>query len=239
MKQLEFLSKFFESPEFQSALDEQMKEGIKKGLQEYFVGYQSPFQKELEKQLREKSMPLTFQLPDLQAQINLAMTQEADKLTNSLVAESYLPLFTKFVTRVPKRQKISDILEEILMECNAGTYDKDEYSLELEKREESYGNYLDATLTADGQKYKACFSGIGDGNFYKLFYLPEPFGYRHEYERTMTMQKGGYSLKMPFTPNVLGNPVIRILANLYLNQCEIEMDTYDFDNEMFEQICSC
>ena len=48
------------------------------------------------------------------AEINVQLSNEIDKIANTAIAKTYLPLVTRFLTRANPKMKLSDILKEII-----------------------------------------------------------------------------------------------------------------------------
>jgi len=235
------LESYLSSPEFQTFISEEVKKGVKKSVEDYFTSYNSDFRRQFEKALSSVAMPTELKLPDIVAKMNEALNEKSTKIANTAVAKTYIPLYTEMLLDIEQEITMSKVLKKIIDACGATRSDSYDYSLNLQTDDDDrsrYYLYWRGTLQANGCNYEISFSQNRDKDYFEVNHLPRYAKKPHRYIDQMTVNlKNGTSLQMPFTPNVLEDPVMRVFANLILNDCHIHLDVDDFDDDMFE--CAC
>ncbi|MGN7818823.1 hypothetical protein ACTJJB_01765 [Chitinophaga sp. 22536] len=215
-----------------------MKGAIEK-IKEYYTGYDSPFKKEISRVLEAQQVGVCFELPDIIARINEGLTNEIDKIANQAIAQTFVPMVSKFLTRADKEVKFSDILRFFIEYVD----DKESYPYDYNAsvNEDSKYGWLNVELSGPGKNVKFTLHESRrnkESKTYSALSLPHTYGSQSRYE-TMTLSDNGSELKIPFTPNVLRDEFTGYMARLVLSQSEIVIDTTEFDDSMFPERCHC
>jgi len=219
-----------------SVLEEKAKESAMKGaikeIEEYYTGYNSPFRKKIKEDLESKTTTWAIDLPDIIGLINDALGKEVDRIANNCIAESFVPLASKALTRADKEIKFSEILNQFNRYCNSEFKDGYRPEVDVEKHREydwlnvkiAFTDYCDKSISYDFTLHTA-----KDGK-YQLLSLPtmrEPYGY----SKIIKLSNGEGSIEMPFTRDCLKDDFTAYLASLIICNSQIEMDTTDFNDE--------
>lgn len=225
-------------------LEEKAKEaamrGVIKEIEDYYTSYNSPFRKQIKEALEKKTASIHFELPDILALINQALTLEIDRIANNSIAETFIPLAINALTRINGDVKFSDILKEFIHCCHSDF--KDGYQPELSIDESTHG-WLEVELTFTDYRgkenvYKITLhkarneEGEGKGK-YCVLSLPRSET-PYNYTKTMKLSNGESTLEMPFTRDSLKDEFTSYIARILISKCSIEMDCRDFDDDMFE-----
>lgn len=217
----------------QDKVNKYAQEGAEKAIKEYYTAFNSPYYKGIEKALTQEG-ELGIELPSIVALLNKAITEQYDAIINEAIAHSYLPLITRFLVKVEKEMKFSDFLKKIIEETECTN--SSEYSITIEK-----GDY-DAShcdLIIEDKKYRFSIYPERDivggklvVNENKCHIFTMPYD-RENYKEEMTLEKDGVSLKMPFTKNILADPIMMLFANLVICKTNLIMDCKEFELDFF------
>lgn len=219
------------------ATDSAMK-GAMESINDYYTGYSSPFKKTIEAMLKEQKMGYGIELPDVIALINESLSAEIDKIANTAVAKTFVPLVSRFLVGADKEVLFSDMLKEFIEATDSK--DMDDCSCEVYKRPSPYdwceiklyGKDFSIDLTlhknndklADGEKQK-----------YSIISLP----YDKDTNQKMKLSINGATLELPFVKDVLENDFIAYIARLIMADSNITMDCADFEEDMFPEGDHC
>ena len=98
--------------------------------------------------------------------------------------------------------------------------------LKIEDEEYEFSMYPKTTLL-DNHKWDRNFDKCHISN------LPRITNWDYSSRMEMSLQKGDVTLKMPFTPNILQNPIMLLFANLIICKTELTIDCQGFEDEFF------
>jgi len=222
----------------QEKANEYAMKGAIKEIEEYYTGYNSPFRKQIKEDLEAKATSIHLELPDILGLINQSLSEEIDRIANNCIAETFMPLATKALTRVDKEIKFSDILQELINSCHSDF--KDGYRPDVEIDEDrqwgwlnikiSFIDYLDKkleynfTLHLEKKEEKK----------YSLLALPTT-KVPYDYNKKMKLANGEGTIEIPFTRDSLKDEFTSYLARIVICRSIIIMDCEDFDDDMFER----
>lgn len=218
----------------QDKVNQYAQEGAEKAIKEYYTAFNSPYYKGIEKALKQEG-ELGIKLPSIVALLNKAISEQYDQIVNTAVAHSYLPLITKFLVGVEKEMKFSDFLKKIIEETECTN--SSEYSITVEKHH-IYDSFH-CVLIIENRDYEFSIypetdvvagKRVINDNKCHIFTMPYD---RENYKEEMTLEKGGVSLKMPFTKNILADPIMMLLANLVICKTNLIMDCKEFQSDFF------
>jgi hypothetical protein len=224
-------------------LQEKVNQAAMKGalstIEDFYTGYNSPFKKAIKEDLESKEIRHSFELPDIIATINDSLTTEIDRIANTAVSKSFVPLVQRFLTRTEDEIKFSDILKEFI-ESNSNS-DRDYFDVSV-KRHEKY-SWLDVNISCEDKTYKLTlhtdYKSEKEGNV-KYIFLSLPYT---DNGRNQTMKlsiENGVTLELPFTKDILKDNFTSYIARLVMSGSLIIMDVEYFEDWMFpENGCRC
>lgn len=227
--------------ELQIAANKYAQEGAVKTIKDFYTGYNSPYIKALECNLVNRGFDHSFTLPDVVANINEALTVEIDKIANTAVAKTFIPLITKILTRADAEMKFSTILEEFI-KCVRFQYDTDQdsydFDVEVEKEDKSF---IRLVISNSDKRYELGFYHEGTykeelKDVYTIFSLPKNHGKSNQ---TMKIAIENATLELPFTPGILHDDFIAFIASLVMAKTKITFDVMEFNDDMFPQRDHC
>lgn len=225
----------------QKKANEYAQKGAEETLKEFYSGYNSPYRKAIEENLANKGLDTSFELPDVIASINDSLSKEIDKIANTAVAKTFVPLVTKFLTRADKEIKFSKLLEQFIEKTNFQYNDKniEDYTVEIEREE---GSFIRLVISDGDEKYHLGFfnserEGEGEEKFWTIYSLP--FTYTSQKEKTMKLSLDGVTLEIPFVKGVLENEFVSYIATLVMAETKIYFDETDFYEDMFPNRDNC
>ena len=225
----------------QQAANEAAMKGALKSIEEFYTGYNSPYRKFVDDELGKKELTFGLDLPDIIAKLNHCLSLEIDKITNTAIAKTFVPIVQKFLVREDKDVKFSDILRNFIEETEK-TGHNDDYEVTVEKHDRY--DWLEVNISNGKENYQLTLHEVYRNNDqkdqpvkYHIFSLPYDFD-KHPQKMKVALVDGA-TLEMPFTTDVLRNPFISYIARLILGGCQITIDTKEFEEEMFPERCHC
>lgn len=227
----------------QKAIEAAMK-GAVQSIEEFYSGYNSPFKKAVTKKLEMQELDFSFSIPDILAQINKGISAEIDKIANTAVAKSYIPMVQKLLVREEKEIDFSDFLKEFIQTVDA----KSEDDVEIEMSKNHTNGWYSLTLSGSGHTYEATLHEDWDtrnapdkDKRYRFLNLPHAHGNEKHYSRTMKIKLDqGAELELPFEANILNDKLCSYVARLIIAGSKIKLDTTSFSDDMFpESHCHC
>lgn len=236
--------------ELQEKANEFAQKGAIETLKDFYMGYNSPYTKALKENLEGKGFDNNFELPDVIASINDQLTIEIDKIANTAISKTFIPLATKFLTRANKEMKLSEILKEVISISEFDVYEHDweDYSFEIT---DSYpecdilrGSFLNIDIHTPNETYNIRFNCQNkrgeETKTYTIVGLPRKDS-STRYSETMKISLDGVTLEMPFTKNVLNDPFTSYIARLLMAETKITLDVTEFEEDMFpeREHCHC
>lgn len=241
---MENMTAVVDNQKLQEKANEYAQKGAEEVIREFYTGYNSPYKKAIEENLANRGFDTSFELPDVVASINESLSKEIDKIANTAVAKTFVPLVTKFLTRAEKEVNFSEVLQKFIKDTGFeySDSDPDDYTVEFTREEE---NFIRLTISDGKDDYE-----IGLSNFDKykkdkpvkkgwtIYTLP--FRYKSETSQTMKISLDGATLEMPFKKGVLENEFVSYVARLVMAETKIYFDTRYFDEDMFpSNHCHC
>lgn len=211
--------------------------GAVKAINEYYTGYNSPFMKKIQGDLQGKVIG-NFELPDVLALINDGISKQIDAIANNAVAQSFVPMVTRLLTRMKNDVTTRDILEEFVKykkDANSN-FDISDYECEI-KRQESY-SWHNMKIFQDGNElYSITLHDPWDSEkkegitSCKIFNLP--YVMHGEMKQTMKLSvNDGVMLEMPFTTDVISNKFMSYIARIIISGVRVKITSTDFDEDM-------
>lgn len=201
-------------------------------INDYYTSYNSPYKKQIEEALKEKTVNVHFELPDIVGFINEKLVAEIDRIANAAVAQTYVPLIGKILARMDKVIKFSDLLEKFV-ETEFGGSEED-YDIDI--AEETKYEWLNVKLKHD--KKEVTFTlhrhTKGDeGKHTKAYKLLSLGHFSDRSSRTMKIEIEGGKIEMPFEASVLSDEFASYLASLVLSGSVIMMDQEHYSEDWF------
>lgn len=224
-------------------LQERVNQAAMKGalstIEDFYTGYNSPFKKAIKEDLESKEIRHTFELPDIIATLNDSLTDEIDRIANTAISKSFVPLVQRFLTRTEGEIKFSDILKEFI-EANPNS-DRDYFEVSI-KRHEQY-SWLDVNLSSENKTYRLTlhtdYKSEREGNV-KYIFLGLPYTDNGRIQTMKLSIDGGVTLELPFTKDIIKDEFMSYIARLVMSGSLITMDVEDFEDWMFpEDRCRC
>lgn len=224
-------------------LQEKVNQAAMKGalstIEDFYTGYNSPFKKAIKEDLESKEIRHSFELPDIIATINDTLTTEIDRIANTAISKSFVPLVQRFLTRTEVEIKFSDILKEFI-ESNYGS-DREYFEVSI-KRHEKY-SWLDVNLSSEDRTYRLTlhtdYKSEKEGNI-KYIFLGLPYTDNGRIQTMKLSVENGVTLELPFTRDIIKDEFMSYIARLVMSGSLITMDVEDFEDWMFpEDGCSC
>lgn len=220
-------------------------------IKDFYTGYGSPYKKAIKKSLEHKGFNSSLELPDVVACINDALTKEIDKIANTAVAKTFVPLVTQFLTRADKEIKLSDILKEFINYCGYqynDSEDPSDYSYEFydsyEDEPDDYvlkGSWFIVEIASSEKSFELRFyKKDKKEDVYELSGLPSEYKTKGMSQTMKLSLEDGATLEMPFVHGVLHDGFISYLARLLMAETKITLDVDGFEEWMFpENHCHC
>jgi hypothetical protein len=225
--------------ELQQKANEAATKAALKEIDDFYNGYDSPYKKAIREYLNNKSVDMSFSVPDIIVAINEELTIEVDRIANTAIANTFLPLIKNILTRADAEVKFSKILEKYIEEFyDSDDHDPDDFSVEKTREERSFSTY---TISSPGKQYDINIYNKAEG-VNEIYTLPWKTG-REGYNDKHTMKlsiDGCATLEMPFTKNILHDPSLCYIATMVMANSNIVFDVKDFDYDMFpNNHCHC
>ncbi|MBQ9646132.1 MAG: hypothetical protein IJV24_07235 [Prevotella sp.] len=214
-------------------------EGAEKAVKEYYTGFQSPYIKAVKEHLERIAPAPRFNLPDITATINKALSDRIMDLCNEVMTHTYAKLFNRMLTpnennRVTTQemfQKFGDYIKE-----REGD-DFDENELEFEGKTSKYSfsdgfRYLEFRYKGEVEFNLTVWNDENDEDGKRLYTLSSLPG-RRQYDRLdnrtryakITLEDGK-TAEVPIIDDVLSNDFLAYLANLLICKTKIVIDNY-------------
>lgn len=221
----------------QEKTNEYALKGANDVIKEFYTGYDSPYKKALREAMLNKELGLRFDLPDIVAKINDAITGEIDKLANEAIALTYIPMVKELITRAEPVIKFSDFLREIISDL----FIKHPEDIELEMELNAKYGWYEITITTEERSWSLTLhKGFEDSKetekYFQFLSLPDM---QERQNRFMKLKVGDVSLEIPFTSNILNDKVARLVATYLIAKTKIVVDVTELEDEFFPERCHC
>jgi hypothetical protein len=230
-----------------AVLQQKTNEAAMKGaiscIEDFYNSYNSPFKKKVSQALEEKGADsIHFTLPDIMGLINDSLSKEIDIIANNAVAQSFIPLVSKFMTRADKEVNFSELLKKFIESYEP----EDKYECSVDIEENSRHRWLDVTIKHNKTEQKFTLhkdhaaEKLGLKR-YQIMSLPYQRGSSQNMKLKVGNGENSATLELPFTPDVLANEFLSFVARLIIAGSIITMDCEEFDEEWFhdEDGCHC
>jgi hypothetical protein len=213
--------------------------GAIKVFDDFYNGYNSPYKKAIEEDLKAKKLGANIQLPDIIGILNESLSAEVDRLANTAISKSFLPLVQKFLTRTDPEIPFSAILKEFIECIDDSDLDPDDYTVEI--KEDARYEWLDIKVGVGKQNYsftlhfdyKSKKEGLKKYKLPNLPYTPD------SRQKKMKLSIGDASLELPFTTDILKDDFMSYMARIVISESLITMDMDYFDDSLFPERCHC
>jgi hypothetical protein len=223
----------------QEKANEYAMKGAIESIKEYYSGWDSPFRKKIDEELKKQAIGWSLDLPDILALINESLKNEMSVIANNSIAQTYIPMVQKLLTRADKEINFSQILKEFI-ECVEPEH-MDDCDLSVNENT-SYG-WLDVSIEHEKRSYQLTLHKnreVKKGEVQKYHILRLPYNsYGDSGKDKMTFEMHGGKLDMPFERDVLSDKFLSYIASLIICDSSITMDTKYFDESMFPERCHC
>lgn len=214
-------------------------EGAEKAIREYYTGYNSPYMKAMKEHLEKIAPSPRFDLPDITAVINKALSDRIMDLCNEVMTHSYAKLFNRMLTRNEENLVTT---QDMFMQFGYYVKDRegddfDEEGLDFEAKTSKYSftdkfryfvfKYNDEvefelSVWDDGKDENGC-------TLYTLSGLPG----RQKYDKLDNRSRyakitldDGKTAEVPIIDDVLSNDFLAYLANLLIFKTKIKVVSY-------------
>lgn len=232
-----------DTAQLQEKANEFAMKGAIKVIEEFYTGYNSPYKKAIEENLINKGVDsYRMELPDILAILNESISNEIDKIANTAVAKTFVPMVARFLTRQAKEIKMSDILKEFIE--TAKTYDgpdRDDYELRMHLNAQY--NWYEVTISDGIREYTMTLHSVHEDRNkpqnqwrWQVLSLPND-GNSHKH--TMKVSGDGYTLELPFTRDVLKDEFQSFMAGILIANSHITLDMDYFEDHLFPERCHC
>lgn len=237
------------------AANEAAEKAYLNAISDFYTGYNSPYKKMIHKELEKQSMPFRVQIPNIMNTINNGIKAEVDRIANAAIQNSFIPKVSEFFTDIPKNLTLHQFFEMIIEaeEPDSKEYDEYDYSIEsgrLFDKDDKYGyrslifdtksGNFNITLYCSYSEYRK--EPEGEPLKYHLIGIPEALESRNS-NRKMSIKKDDITIEMPYLSGCLDNDVMSILTRMALNETQIELSDFDFeeyfDNKRQLDGCDC
>lgn len=219
--------------------NEYAMKGAIKTIEEFYTSYNSPYRKAVEEELKKQEIGTGIELPDVIGLINQSLSIQIDQIANAAVANTFVPLVNKFLTREKSEVMFSEILRQFI--DLFGYEDVEPYQFEIEIEEDPQHGWLSITLSCEKRKYEFTLHKNHNKNpNEKKTYVALSLPRGKDGHSKMKIKIEGAELEMPFTPDVLRDNFTSYIARLILSRSIITMDVTEFNDDLFpERECHC
>ena len=212
-------------------------EGAEKAIRDYYTSYNSPYVKALEEHLRTQLPTRWFDLPDLTAAINKALSDKISTLCNQVVAQTYIRIFDRMMSGnergVVSSQDIYRHYCDYVKDREDDDFDSEELECEIETS--SYGfKYLLMKYNGETEFRMSLYEGKRDehGNqLYNITGLPHTGQFAHLDGKLPHMSiklDENRTASVPITPDVLSNEFMAYIANILIHGTKIILSSYHY-----------
>ena len=234
MKQIELPEE-----EIQQMAEKYAMEGAEKAIREYYTGYDSPYVKAMKEHLERIAPSPRFNLPDITATINKALSDRIMDLCNEVMTHTYAKLFNRMLTpdenNLISTQDLFQQFGDYIKDREDDDFEEDELDFEAATSQFSYSKFRFLRFKYKG-KLEFELSIWDDGGkdehgepLYTLSALPGHQQY-HNLDNRSRMAKitleNGKTAEIPIIDDVLSNDFMAYLAHLLICKTKIRMNKY-------------
>ena len=215
-------------------------------LEDFYTGYNSPFKKQLRESFNNKTISLSFEIPDILAVLNKEISKKADEIANTAIAKTFLPMATELFTRIESEINLSEMLKEFISQTSY-SYDDDistdDFTLSIEQ---SYPDsnclqeFNTLEISSNNKKYEVSIQIKETAENKKFFTVTSLPHQRTTHNRTMEFTlENGARLEMPFEQSILSDHFNMYLARLVIAKTRVFFDVDDFEEDLFPERDNC
>lgn len=210
-------------------------EGAEKAIRDYYTRYDSPFVKACEKRLMEMAPPYNFDLPDLTAAINRALSAKIETLCDKIVANTYIEAFNRVFVGWSYEKGIAESNDlyrnyaEYVKDREGDDFDSEQLGIKV--RNSSFGfMYIEFSYEGENEFVLSLMeNGYDDKgeNLYKITSLPHASKWSSGKMPMMSITlKDGARAEMPMSANILDCDFMAFLAKLLLHNVKVRINSY-------------
>lgn len=210
-------------------------EGAEKAIKDYYTRYDSPYVKACTEHLQKMVPSHWFELPDLTAAINKALSEKIERLCDRIVANTYIEAFNRVFSGYEKDVIFSNEIYREYCEYVKDREDDDfeEGELAVKVETSSYGfKYMHFIYNGETE-FKLHLMEYGHDKEGELLYaitsLPHTGKYAH-LDGKMPMMRvqlaEGRTCEMPMTTNVLDCEFMAFIAKLLIHNVKVRLSEY-------------
>lgn len=214
-------------------------EGAEKAIREYYTGYNSPYMKAVTERLKEIAPSPRFDLPDITAAINKALSDRIMDLCNEVMTHTYAKLFNRMLTpNENNRVTTQDMFQQFgdyIKDREGDDFDEEGLEFEAKSSKYSFTNYFRYLVFKYNDEVEfelTVFDEDKDENGEMLYTLSSLPG-RRQYDKLdnrtryakITLEDGK-TAEVPIIDDVLSNDFLAYLANLLICKTKIKVENY-------------
>lgn len=210
-------------------------EGAEKAIREYYTGYQSPYVKRMTAYIESLHLEPHFDLPDLTAAINKAISHRVSEMANDVITHTYLPRLNRILSGYPdntvETQQLWQRFCDYTKDVEGDDFDEDALQIKVER--ESYGFVYVHLYYDERERIKVTLMRQGqdqDGHpLYVITGLPGSNIWESRVENCRYMRirtDDGKTFETPVMDDVLSNDVLSWLCTIMLNKVKVLISSY-------------
>ena len=215
-------------------------EGAEKAIREYYTGYNSPYVRAMTEHIERIAPSPRFDLPDITAVINKALSDRIMDLCNQFMVNTYAKLFNRMLT--PNENNL--VTTESLFQ-KFGDYikdreddDFDEDGLEFKAKTSQYPysdnyRYLEFWYNSELEFSLSIWDDGGKNENGELLYTLASLPGHGQYNRLDNRSRmakitleDGKTAEVPIIDDVLSNDFLAYLANILICKTKIEVELF-------------
>lgn len=210
-------------------------EGAEKAIRDYYTRFDSPFVKACEERLMKMAPSYNFDLPDLTAAINRALSAKIETLCDKIVANTYIEAFNRVFVGWGYEKGIAESNDlyrnyaEYVKDREGDDFDSEQLGIKV--RNSSYGfMHIEFSYEGENEFFLSLMeNGYDDKgeNLYKITSLPHASKWSLGQMPMMSITlKDGARAEMPMSANILDCDFMAFLANLLLHNVKVRINSY-------------
>jgi len=203
-------------------------------IERHYTNYDSPYRIAVREELKKQKVPRLGGIPQIMSEINKALSAEMDIIDNNAVSVSFINDFRSILDVYNKEEKLSTILADIISNTHANIDDIENFDFSAEKDENF--KWLSCKLKIEDKEYLFTLHHH-DEDKYKLLSFPGHF--KGGYNKKITIETNGSTVELPYSMDILKDPVLNILAKLFISGTMLEVDCDNFEDDMFPESDTC
>lgn len=221
--------------ELQELAEKYAIEGAERAIKDYYTRFDSPFVKACEKRLMEMAPSYNFDLPDLTAAINRALSAKIETLCDKIVANTYIEAFNRvfvgwgYEKGIAESQDLYRNYAEYVKDREGDDFDSEQLGIKV--RKSSYGfMYIEFSYEGENEFVLSLMeNGYDDKgeNLYKITSLPHASKWNSGKMPMMSITlKDGARAEMPMSANILDCDFMAFIAKLLLHNVKVRINSY-------------